>query len=163
MTDRETSWRLRAMDESEAPAVAALIDRVMAISYAPHYPPRAVAFFQGFHAPKAILARARAGRVLVAVDDGSQALLATGALMAGEIFGVFVDPTAQGRGIGRAVMAALEAEAAAGGAPRSVLSVSLPARGFYERLGYAIGAFVQQPLGGGESLDFWIGEKPLGG
>jgi GNAT superfamily N-acetyltransferase len=147
------------MHEAEARDVAQLIRRVMDHSYVGLYPPRAVAFFQGFHAPKSILARARCGRVLVMEQDG--ALLATGALMDGEIFGVFVDPAAQGRGLGRALMEALEEEARTAGATRSILSVSLPARGFYEGLGYRMGEFVQQPLGDGESLDFWIAEKPL--
>ena len=54
-----------------------------------------------------------------------------------EIRGVWIDPELRGTGLGRALMAALEAEAMRRGATRAALDTySWQAIGFYERLGY---------------------------
>jgi predicted GNAT family N-acyltransferase len=50
---------------------------------------------------------------------------------------VAVLPAFRSCGLGRAVMAAIEAQAAVAGAYLVELHAQLPARGFYERLGYA--------------------------
>ena len=49
---------------------------------------------------------------------------------------VFVAPTAQGRGIGAGLMAAVERAAAAGGIAVLTVPSSITARGFYEKLGF---------------------------
>ncbi len=53
----------------------------------------------------------------------------------------------RGRGLGAAVLAALEREAAARAAPRVRLSAQLSARGFYERAGYTARGDVYDEVG----------------
>jgi GNAT superfamily N-acetyltransferase len=80
-----------------------------------------------------------------------------------EIRGLWVEPALRGRGIGRRLLAAIEAEAVRRGCTRAALdSYSWQAPGFYERLGYRRFATLDYPngtsrhwfvkeLGGGES------------
>lgn len=65
-----------------------------------------------------------------------------------EIRGVWVDPDRRGAGLGRALMAAVEAEALRRGCARAALDTySWQARGFYERLGYTEFARLGYPNG----------------
>jgi putative acetyltransferase len=71
----------------------------------------------------------------------------------GEIKRMYVSPDARGRGVGRAVLAALEAEARALGITRLVLETGLrqgEALALYERAGFtripAFGEYVSSPL-----------------
>ena len=57
----------------------------------------------------------------------------------GELYAIYVDPAAQGRGIGRALMDAAVRGLATRGFREAVLWVfeaNAPARGFYERMGW---------------------------
>ncbi len=67
----------------------------------------------------------------------------------GELYAIYVDPAAQGRGIGRALMDAGVRGLATRGFREAVLWVfeaNAPARGFYERMGWA-------PDGAAKALD----------
>ena len=150
---------IRPFRPSDLEALRTLIWETIDVSYGRVYPPRALAFFKEFHARQRILERSEAGSVLVAEQDGR--LVATGSLMDGEIFAVFVHPAVQGLGHGKALMSALEGEARAAGMTESVLSVSLPSKRFYESLGYEIVEERARDLGGGQRLDFWKARKRL--
>ena len=89
-------------------------------------------------------------------------LVATGSLVDGEIFAVFVHPGRQRAGLGKALMKALEGRARESGLRESLLSVSLPSRRFYEDLGYEIVEACSKDLGDGQKLDFWKARKRLG-
>ena len=153
--------RMRAFQESDVDQVRRLIHHTVDVSYAAVYPRRAVAFFKAFHSEDKILARHKEGDILV-VEQGGE-IIATGAIVEGDIFGVFVHPECQQRGHGGALMRELEARARARGYEEAVLSVSLPSREFYESLGY--GSFEDRSIdvGEGESLDFWAARKSLAG
>ena len=93
----------------------------------------------------------------VALRDTSGALIAGGhaELLLGlaEIRAVWVEESRRGAGLGRAVMAALEAAARERGATRAFLyTYSFQARGFYEGLGYRLLAALPFPRGGVERL-----------
>ena len=150
---------IRAFEEADAAALRRLIAETIDASYAPVYPPRALDFFKAFHAEEIILERAQCGTVLVAEADGD--LIATGSLLDGEIFAVFVHPDRQGRGLGKALMARLEEDARAAGVTESLLSVSLPSKRFYEGLGYEIVEERSRDLGDDQRLDFWKAKKRL--
>ena len=65
-----------------------------------------------------------------------------------EIRGVWIDPTLRGTGMGRALMAALEAEAMQRGATRAALDTySWQAVGFYLKLGYREFGVLDYPNG----------------
>ena len=62
-----------------------------------------------------------------------------------DLYWIAVDAAAQGRGLGRAVLAESERRIAAAGGRRVYVETSsrpqyLPTRSFYERCGYAVGA-----------------------
>jgi hypothetical protein len=60
-------------------------------------------------------------------------------------------------------MGELEMKAMANGIGEIILSVSLPARSFYEHLGYKIGKALATDLGGGDRLEYWEARKTLPG
>lgn len=150
---------IRLFEESDVAALRRLICQTIDVSYAPVYPPKALDFFKTFHAEEKIRERAQRGTVLVAEADGD--LLATGSLLDGEIFAVFVHPDRQGRGLGKALMERLEEDARTAGVTESLLSVSLSSKRFYEGLGYEIVEERSRDLGDDQRLDFWKAKKRL--
>lgn len=150
---------LREFRISDVAQVRRLIHRTLDISYSDVYRPRAVRFFKTFHSEAKILRRHQEGEILVVELDGK--VIATGAIVEDDIFGVFVDPDFQHHGHGRALMHELEARARSKGYREAVLSVSLPSRRFYESLGYTGFEDRAIDLGDGEKLAFWHATKPL--
>jgi GNAT superfamily N-acetyltransferase len=139
----------------------ALIHRTIDACYSGVYPPRAVEFFKAYHSEEKIRERSREGEILAVEREGDP--VATGAVVGGEISGLFVRPDFQGCGIGAALMRELEEKAKAGGHDAAELSVSLPSRGFYGRLGYRITDARSIDVGEGQRLDYWQAEKHLDG
>lgn len=150
---------IRRFEDADIGALKRLIHDTIDVSYAEVYPPRAVEFFKAFHSEEKILDRSRAGTVLVVEEAGE--LTATGSMVDGEIFAVFVAPDVQQGGRGKALMAALEQEARDSGVVVSELSVSLPSMRFYRGLGYEIVEERSRDLGDGQRLDFWKARKRL--
>ena len=157
---KQPKLTIRRFEDTDIGALKRLILETIDASYAGVYPPRAVEFFKEFHAEEKILQRSRAGTVLVVEEDGE--LTATGSMVDGEIFAVFVAPNVQQGGRGKALMAALEQAARDSGVTVSELSVSLPSMKFYQGLGYEITEERSRDLGGGQRLDFWKARKWLG-
>jgi ribosomal protein S18 acetylase RimI-like enzyme len=150
---------MRAFRNSDVVQVRRLIHLTVDACYSGVYPHRAVVFFKDFHSDEKILERHEAGEILVIEQAGK--IVATGAIVAGDIFGVFVHPEFQHQGHGGTLMRALEARAKSKGYDEAVLSVSLPSREFYEALGY--GTFEDRSIdvGDGERLEFWAARKSL--
>jgi GNAT superfamily N-acetyltransferase len=151
--------RIREFRRSDLAPLRRLIHETIDTCYSSVYPRRAVQFFKEFHSDKKIMERSKEGEILVVEEEG--ALVSTGTIVSGDIFGVFVRPQFQGRGYGRAVMCELEDRAKARGCTEVILSVSLPSRGFYERLGYEMIEACSRDVGEGEHLDFWKARKSL--
>ena len=152
---------LRAFRESDVIEVRRLIHHTVELCYSGLYPPRAVRFFKEFHSDAKILERHEEGEILVVERVGK--IVATGAIVAGDIFGVFVHPGFQRQGYGGALMRELEARAKARGYHEAVLSVSLPSRDFYQAFGYSCFEDRSIDLGDGERLEFWAARKSLTG
>ena len=150
---------IRAFREADIGALRRLIFETIDVSYAPVYPPRALAFFKTFHGEPGLRARGRAGTILVIEDDGE--LVATGSLVGNEILAVFVRPGLQGSGHGKALMHALEEKARTDGKTACTLSISLPSLKFYQGLGYEVTEERSRDLGDGQRLDFWKAKKSL--
>jgi ribosomal protein S18 acetylase RimI-like enzyme len=149
----------RPFRDADLESVRALIHRTIDACYTGIYPPRAVEFFKEYHSGAKILERSRRGDLLVAEREGK--LIGTGSIEGGEISGVFVDPAFQRGGIGARLVRALEGRAVEQGRAEVELSVSLPSRGFYERLGYRVVEKRSIDVGGGERLDYWQARKRL--
>ena len=150
---------IREFQESDLVHVKRLIHHTIDICYSGVYPPRAVKLFKVYHSDTKVLERHQEGEILVIEQDGN--IIATGAIVNGEIFGVFVHPDFRKHGHGRTLMRELEARAKLKGYTEVVLSISLPSRGFYEDLDYR--GFEDRSIdaGDGEGLDFWDARKPL--
>jgi GNAT superfamily N-acetyltransferase len=150
---------LRPFAPPDVEAVQKLIHRTIDVSYADFYPPRAIAWFKGYHSLDAISQRAADGLALV-VEESNE-IIATGSWAGEEICAVFVAPNHRGRGLGRTLMDRLEAAALNAGREWVTLSVSLPSRGFYEQRGYVLTELLSDGMGEGETLDYWEGTKTL--
>ncbi|MER8461988.1 GNAT family N-acetyltransferase [Mesorhizobium sp. M1396] len=150
---------IRSSEIDDLPALSRLIFRTVETSYSGVYPPRAIAFLKQFHSEEKVLQRIETGVTLVA-EQGSQ-LIATASLDGQEITAVFVDPDRQRLGFGQLLMQDLEERARKNGLRETILSVSLPSKKFYERLGYQIVEERIKDLGDGQSLKFWKAKKRL--
>jgi len=149
--------KFRSLDAIDAAPAQRLIHLTIDSSYPGAYPPRAVQFFKAFHSLDRILERCTLGQVLVIEQD--EDVIATGAIVADEITGVFVHPQSQKLGIGGRLMDRLENIARIGGHESVQLAVSLPSRGFYESRGYQLLKNCSIDVGEGERLDYWEAEK----
>ncbi len=150
---------VRSCDPADSHAVHELICETVDVSYAPVYPPGALAFVKQIHHPDEIAERTASGLVLLAEVNGVAA--ATGSLVGDKISAVFVRPSFQGHGLGRRLMRDLEDGARKAGHRQIRLHVSLISRKFYESLGYTIVEKDSNNLGNGEYLEFWNAEKSL--
>ena len=150
---------IRPFHKLDLTALRRLILETIDTNYIDLYPPHAVAFFKRFHGELAILERASRGILLVAERNGD--LIATGSLVGSEILAVFVHPTCQRSGLGKALMTLLESKAVASGITQSRLSVSLASKRFYEDLGYDLFEKGLKDVGEGQRLDFWKARKTL--
>ena len=141
---------IRLATPADAPAIAAL--------WAPFFRDTTVTFNPQEKTPADIVAlisdRAALGHASFVALDGGLAGFATYAQFRGGAgyatcmeHSIILGPTAQGRGIGRALMAALEAHAQAAGAHQMIAGVSGENAGgiaFHARLGYRQIAIVPQ-------------------
>lgn len=150
---------LRDFRRSDTVCLRELIYLTIDACYSDVYPPRAVEFFKDFHRAEKILERAEKGQTVV-LEIGDKAI-GTGTLLGNTILGMFVHPDFQHRGYGKNLMAELETRAEACGCTELELSVSLPSREFYQRLGYRILQKRSLDVGGGQTLDYWDARKSL--
>ncbi len=150
---------IRAFKKSDLYEIRELIHNTIDASYAQFYPPRAGGFFKLFHSEEKILERSQSETILV-IEEGAQ-LVATGSMVEGVIFAVFVKSHLQRGGRGKALMHALENAARDIGVTDSELDISLPSRNFYESLDYIVVEEKSQDVGEGQRLDFWKARKSL--
>lgn len=126
----------RPATEADLAVLWALRTRAVRISCASHYPPEVIDTWSAAAPPATMPLLVRAGGGIVAEDAGRLLGYAVLDAETGEVDAVFVDPGAHGQGIGRALLAALEAMARAQDLDRLFLSASLNAVPFYERAGF---------------------------
>jgi len=127
---------LRPFEPEDLEAVFALVARTIETSYAGVYERSAIDHFHEHHTRDEIRCAAEEGCTVLLEQDGR--LLATGTLVGDHVDRVYVAPEHQGRGLGRRVMAALEARARRDGVRTLRLAASIPARVFYQRLEYRL-------------------------
>jgi GNAT superfamily N-acetyltransferase len=156
---REDRLIVRMFQKADLLPLESLIHRTIAACYPPYYGPEAVRFFLEYHSGQAIGADAHEGRTLVL--DKAGRVLGTGTLVGDEIKRVFVDPSFQRQGMGRLLMQRLEETALAAAIPIVTLDASLPAKAFYDRLGYVTVEKASRPVAGGRQLDYFKMQKVL--
>jgi GNAT superfamily N-acetyltransferase len=150
---------LREFRDTDLFAVKSLAHRTIAVCYPGHYCMEAVRFFANYHGDPAIAEDARDGCTLVLEKAGR--ILATGTLVGDEIKRLFVEPGLQRHGLGRLIMQRLETQAASLGVGTIQLDASLPAKRFYDRLGYATVERASLEVENGRRLDFFKMRKTL--
>lgn len=159
MKKREVPYVLRQFRNDDLASLHHMIEGTIDISYSGVYPPRAVQYFKEYHSKSKIMERSQLGEIWLIESKGI--LVATGALVGNEILGVFVKPEDQGQGFGKEIMGRLERRAREKGFSEVILSVSLPSRKFYEKLGYEVLEKSSFDVCGGQYLEYWPARKAL--
>jgi GNAT superfamily N-acetyltransferase len=127
-------------------AIHYLVIRTIDACYPPVYPAAVVEYFRQYHSVEQVRAAVDEEFMLVLVEQG--AIIGTGALKGDEVRRVFVDVAHQHRGLGRLITGRLEQQAREAGLRSVVLDASLPARAFYESMGYRVTKFEPGEEGG---------------
>jgi GNAT superfamily N-acetyltransferase len=129
---------IRRFSENDLPHLCNLISETIEKCYTGVYHPKAVSFFHEYHSPENVLRDAAAGITLVAWLN--QKLVATATLTENYICRVFVHPSLQGIGIGKAIAEEIEGLAIENGINTLELDASLTSRSFWTRLGWQVTA-----------------------
>jgi len=126
----------RPATEADLAALWALRTRAVRGGCARHYPPEVIETWAAAPPPATMPLLLRAGGGIVMQAAGRLLGYAVMDAETGEVDAVFVDPAAHGQGVGRALLAALEAMARERDVEKLFLSASLNAVAFYERAGF---------------------------
>lgn len=126
--------QIRPATPEDAAAISRVIVSALRESNAQDYPPQVIAQVQQSFSPEAILGLLGVRQVYVATLD--QQVVATASLDQDVVRSVFVEPSRQGLGIGRQLMAQIRAVALKGGIERLRVPSSITAEGFYAGLGF---------------------------
>ncbi len=123
-----------------AEEVSALIGRVLMEVNIKDYAQGDLQELAEYYNPETVLSLAREGQTYVVMDGGKVVGCGSIAPLESEeereIRAVFVLPEYEGQGIGRTIMEVLESDSLFTGARRVVVSASITAHPFYEKLGY---------------------------
>jgi GNAT superfamily N-acetyltransferase len=149
----------RVFRPSDLTAITSLVQTTIDACYPQVYPKEAVQFFKDWHCDEKILKNAGEGYTILA-HQGAR-IVGTGTIVDDEVMRVFVDPAFQGRGFGRLIMQELEERAVSNNIAVIRLDASLPAKTFYDALGYATLERAFRDVGNGRRLDFYKMEKAL--
>ncbi|QDL92061.1 GNAT family N-acetyltransferase [Paroceanicella profunda] len=125
---------IRRAGADDAAAASAVICAALRETLARAYPTEVIERAAGAFAPGPLAALFAARTAFVALRDG--AVVGTASLEGTSVRSVFVSPALHRAGVGRRLMAAVEAEARARGIARLEVPAALPAVPFYTSLGY---------------------------
>jgi GNAT superfamily N-acetyltransferase len=150
---------IRRFCERDLDQVFELVRETIETSYASVYQPAVIAFFHDYHQRENIVSDAEGGHTVVVNSNG--AFVGTGTRVETDVRRVFVRPDRQGQGIGRLIMAELEAAALKANIERLDLSASLPAKDFYLRLGYEVVSEEDYEVAPGQHLEYYEMAKDL--
>lgn len=127
---------IRAAGPADLPAMSALIQRTVEVSNARDYAPDQIAETVASFESDRLQARLQGREAFVCVEDDTIAGVVSFARSTGRLHSLFVYPGRQQGGIGRDLVDYVEDHAARAGVADIVLSSSITAVGFYEKLGY---------------------------
>jgi len=159
VSERAERLALRRFCERDLAKVCELVSETIDTSYAAVYPARVVEFFHQYHERSVVISDASSGHTIVVQSGGK--LVATGTRVDTTIRRVFVRAAWQRHGIGKMMMAELEAAALEANIERLDLSASLPAKEFYLRLGYEIVSEEDYEVAPGQHLEYYEMAKDM--
>ena len=155
----KTGVRVRQSEPGDAGPVSQLILNNLYQVLINDYSSDVVETLAPFYTPEKIVERAEQQLSLVATEGGT--VVGTASLDHDRVRNVFVDVDLHGQGVGRELMAALEADAQARGVAKLYLMSGISAYGFYARLGYTIVEHIVRDLNGVSIAEMRM-EKQLG-
>lgn len=126
--------QIRTAEIGDAGRISDVIVSALCVTNARGYAPEIIARLQLSFSPSAVERQIVERDVFVGNIHGR--IVGTASLHGDEVRTVFVSPEAQGRGMGKALMHAVEEAARGRGIERLRLSSSITAEAFYTRLGY---------------------------
>ena len=142
---------IRPYEDGDGRAMAELVAHTLRVSNGGDYSPEYLDRIAAGHSAEFFAARAEDSHFYVAC--GGSGIVGCGGITGGgsesRLIAIFVRPDLQGRGLGRRIVAALEADEFFTRARRTELSASITAVGFYEKLGYSFVNGVTAPDGDG--------------
>lgn len=136
LTPAPDAVALRPAQPADAGAISNLCIRALRETNAKDYSPRVIARIVDNFSPQIIGTRIENDLVVVA-HVGAR-LIGTGGLNGDVVKSLFVDPDAQGRGVGTVLMREIERLARASGMAHLRLQSSITAQGFYEKHGFTM-------------------------
>jgi len=128
--------QIRPATADDARSISQVIIAALHHSNARDYPPGVIEEVVKHFSPEKIVGLLQRRSVLVAIREGG--IVATVGLEGDVVRSLFVDPRHQFQGIGRCLMAAIEAQARSDGVEVLRVPSSLTAEAFYRRLGYVV-------------------------
>lgn len=127
-------YLIRSAMNADTPAISRTIINTLRESNAQDYSSEIIGQVAQSFSPPAILQLLSRRQVLVAIVDGH--IVATASLDQDVVRSVFVDPTYQGKGIGRQLMERIQSIAINAGLNLLRVPSSITAEGFYASLGF---------------------------
>ena len=128
-------YSIRAARDDDASAISQVILSALRETNAKDYTPEIIARLEEKFCPKSIKDRMGGRKVFVALVGGR--IVGTASLEDEMVRSVFVDPRAQGRGIGKQLMAEVERAAREAGITALTVPSSVSAEQFYAKLGFS--------------------------
>ena len=126
--------KLRQFEESDLAELLKLIWDTIDVCYREVYSDEAITHWESEHNEAEIFKDASEGIILIAELDGK--MIGTGTLLGEQIKRVYVEPKLQGKGLGKMIMQQLEKLANDNGIKEIRLYASIPAKKFYDAIGY---------------------------
>lgn len=126
--------QIRNFSTDDAAAVSDVVCRTLRVTNGPDYPAEVIEEVCEEYSPENLRERSQRCDLMVAEDDGR--VVGCAGLDGDWVWGVFVDPDCQGRGVGRLLMDAIERIARNRRVRMLGLHSSTTAADFYRRLGW---------------------------
>ena len=127
-------YLIRNAMDTDAPAISQTIINALRQSNAQDYSPEIIDQVAQNFSPPAVLQLLAQRQILVATVDNH--IVATASLDQGVVRSMFVDPSYQGKGLGRHLMARIQSIAINAGLNLLRVPSSITAEGFYASLGF---------------------------
>ncbi len=150
--------KLREFCPDDLTRLLKLIWDTIDVCYRPVYSDEAITHWEDEHNEAEILKDASEGYILIAEMDGK--MVGTGTFLGKHIKRVYVEPALQGKGLGKMIMTELEIRAKDNGLKEIRLYASVPAKKFYDAIGYNTysESFIEVK---GKRLDYYNMNKEL--